>query len=111
MVTLVVAAEPIPLETDASGVVRVRQTRIPLDTVVGAFDDGATAEEIVQQYPTLQLPDVYAIITYYLRHRDEVSAYLREREERAAIVRREYERRADPSGIRARLLARRAAQR
>src|SRR5436305_5627030 len=86
--SLVVDAEPVPLVTDASGVVRLQGTRVPLDTVVGAFDDGATAEEIIQQYPSLQLADVYAVLTYYLRHRVEVAAYLDEREQRAGEVRR-----------------------
>ena len=107
---LVVNAEPVPLVSDAFGVVRVKNTRVPLDTIVGAFDDGATAEEIVQQYPTLRLDDVYAVLTYYLRHREEVAQYLRERELRAGEIRRENERRFDPIGVRERLLARRAAQ-
>lgn len=107
---LTLTAEPVPLVTDASGVVRVRDTRVPLDTVVSTFDDGATAEEIVQQYPTLQLADVYAVLAYYLRHREEVIQYLHGRELRADEVRRENERRFDPSGVRERLLVRRAAQ-
>lgn len=40
---------PLPLETSADGVIRVRGTRITLDTVWAAFNEGATAEEIVQQ--------------------------------------------------------------
>lgn len=38
---------------DADGVVRVAGTRVTLDTVVAAFEEGATAEEIAQQYPSL----------------------------------------------------------
>ena len=76
-----------------------------------AFERGATAEEIVQQYPTLHLADVYVIIGYYLRHRAEVAAYLREREARAAEVRRQVERRSPQAGIRDRLLARQAGRR
>lgn len=50
----------VPLETTADGVVRVRGTRIPLDTVVTAFHLGATPEEIAQQYSPLDLADIYA---------------------------------------------------
>lgn len=57
--------ETLPLEMDAHGVIRVGKTRVTLDTVVAAFDEGATAEEIVQQYPTLLLADVYSVIGYY----------------------------------------------
>jgi uncharacterized protein (DUF433 family) len=42
--------ERVPIQTDADGVVRVAGTRVTLDTIVGAFDAGATAEEIAQQY-------------------------------------------------------------
>src|SRR5437879_2771123 len=41
---------------------RVGQTRVPLDTVVYAFNQGASPEEIVMSYPTLELGDVYAIV-------------------------------------------------
>ncbi|HEX5415730.1 MAG TPA: DUF433 domain-containing protein [Chloroflexota bacterium] len=104
---LELAAEPVPLETDRDGVVRVRGSRVTLDTVVAAFRRGATAEEIVQQYPSLALADVYAVIAYYLRRRPEVEAYFQERNEQAARVRQENERRFDPAGVRERLIARR----
>ena len=105
------AAEPVPLTTWDDGVTRVAKTRVTLDTVVAAFLNGATAEEIVFRYSTLDLADVYAVIAYYLRHRDEVDAYLGERARQRAAVRRENEARFDPAGVRERLLARRARQR
>ena len=99
--------ERVPIHTDAEGVVRVAGTRVTLDTLVAAFDAGATAEEIAQQYASVSLPDVYSVITYYLRHKADVSAYLEKRQEQAAAVRAEVERHFPPSGIRERLLARR----
>lgn len=99
--------ERVPIHTDPDGVVRVASTRVTLDTIVVAFDAGATAEEIAQQYPSVPLPDVYSVITYYFRHKTEVSAYLQRREDEAAAVRREVERRFPPADIRERLLARR----
>jgi uncharacterized protein (DUF433 family) len=110
MAALSLADEPLPLRLDSHGVVRVGGTRVSLDTVVEAFRDGATAEEIVQQYSTLDLGDVYAAIAYYLRHRPEVDAYLTERRRQREAVRAENEARLDPHGIRDRLLARRAAR-
>jgi hypothetical protein len=53
--TLAIAASPPPLRTDADGVVRVGTTRVSLDTLIAAFLEGATAEEITQQYPSLSL--------------------------------------------------------
>lgn len=102
-----VAPEPVPLLADADGVARVGGTRVTLDTVVAAFRTGATAEEIAQQYPSVELVDVYAVLTYYLRHKREVDEYLRARENQAAQLRAANEERFDPVGIRDRLLARR----
>ncbi len=99
--------ERVPIHTDAEGVVRVAGTRVTLDTIVGAFDTGATAEEIAQQYSSVPLADVYSVITYYLRHKAEVCVYLQRRERQADEVRAEVERRFPSSGLRERLLARR----
>ncbi len=105
--SMTIDPQPVPLSRDADDVIRIGGTRVTLDIVVESFIEGATAEEIVHQYPTLQLADVYAVISYYLRHRSEVEVYLRTRSELAAKVRRENESRFDPHGIRDRLLARR----
>jgi uncharacterized protein (DUF433 family) len=104
---LTVVAERAPLNTDSEGVVRVGGTRVTLDTVVRAFQDGATPETIVDQYPSLDLGDVYLVLGYYLRHRDEVNSYLEQRRQSSAAVRRENEARFSPVGVRERLLARR----
>lgn len=104
---LVLTTDPIPLMTDADGVAYVSSTRVTLDTVITAFLEGATAEEVGEQYPSLQLSDVYSVIGYYLRHKAEVDAYLLERQHRATKVRQEAERRFNPVGIRDRLEARR----
>lgn len=105
--SLLVTAEPAPLVTDVDGVVRIGASRVTLDTLVAAFREGMTAEGIVEQYPSMQLADVYTVIGYILRHTEQVDAYLRDRERLAAEVRRENEARFDPAGIRERLLARR----
>lgn len=107
---LVPTADSIPLITDAHGVVRINKTRVTLDTVVTAFLEGATAEEIKEQYPSLQLSDIYSAIGYYLRHQAEVNVYLRERQQLASEVQQEAERRFHPIGVRDRLLARRNQQ-
>ena len=105
--TLTITAAPPPLTIDADGVVRVANTRVTLDTVVAAFHHGATAEEIAQQYPSLMLADVYAVISYYLQRRAEVDAYVQQRREQGARIRGDTESRFDPAGVRAGLLARR----
>jgi len=108
--TLKITTETVPLVTDVDGVIRVGKTRVTLDTIISAFLDGATAEEITHQYPSLDLADVYSVIAYYLRRRADVDAYLQRRREQAEEIRKQNESRFDPSGIRERLLARRASR-
>ncbi len=108
--SLAVETEPLPLTTDAGGTVRIAGTRVTLDTVVEAFNEGLTAEEIAQQYPVLDLADVYAVIGYYLHHRQQVQVYLEERERTAAELRRRIEAELPSTGFRERLLARRRAR-
>ena len=98
--------ETIPLEVNADGVVRISGTRVTLDTLIAAFSEGATAEEIAQQYPSVPLADVYSVLGYYLRRPSEVQSYLDRRRADAERVRAENEFRNDPAGVRQRLMAR-----
>ncbi len=87
-------SETIPLTRDADGTVRVGCTRVTLDVLMEAYDQGATPEQIVQKFGELKIDDVYAVITYYLRHQEDVRAYLVERERRADVLEKEI--RSDP---------------
>lgn len=107
--TVFTPTETIPLETDANGVIRVSHTRVTLDTIVVAFNEGATAEEIAQQYPSVPLADVYSVVGYYLRRHAEVEDYLRQRRQQAEDTRQRNETRFKPLGVRERLMARRAS--
>jgi uncharacterized protein (DUF433 family) len=101
-------AIPPPL-TSKDGVIRVQGTRVSLETIVYAFDRGASPEEIVESYPTLDLAATYAILAYVLQNREEVDRYVERRRAEAEHLRTEIERRFPAEGIRARLTARRAA--
>ena len=96
-----------PIAPDSDGVLRVSGTRVTVDTIVEAFEEGAAAEEIASQYPVVPLPDVYAIIAYYLHHRSEIDAYLAAR--RIAQTEAHAASRGAPAAatVRERLLARR----
>jgi uncharacterized protein (DUF433 family) len=106
--TLPFEAEHPPLREVEGGAVRVGKTRISLDLIVEQYYNGMTPEDIVSAYDTLDLADVYAVISYYLRHRKEVDAYMKRREKEAEELRAliESER---PRISREILLARRAA--
>jgi uncharacterized protein (DUF433 family) len=66
---------------DEHGVYRVGETRVSLDSVVIAFRDGASAEAIHGQYPSLTLEQVYGAVAYYLGHMDEVDRYLEQQDQ------------------------------
>jgi uncharacterized protein (DUF433 family) len=103
-------AKPPPLRLHVDGNLLVGGTRVPLDTVVGEYADGASAEEIVRQYDSLRLSDVHAVISYYLENRTAVEEYLAERRRLAEEVRSENEARFPMTGVRERLLGRRSQQ-
>ena len=96
----------VPLSTDEAGVLRIAGTRVSFDSVIYAFEEGATPEEIVQQYPTLNLADAYSVLSYYLQNRAEVEKYLEQRKVQRQEVKKEIESRFNPHGLRERLLAR-----
>ena len=53
-----------------------------LDSVVASFQQGHSPETIQQQYPALNLEEVYGAIAWYLANAEEVVRYL----ERQATV-------------------------
>lgn len=104
-----VQVSPIPLRADEHGVMRVGQTRVRLDTVITAWRQGDSPEQIVDNFDVLDLADVYAVISYYLHHRVEVEEYMTRNQQQGERLRAEHERRFPSTGLRERLLARRAA--
>ena len=98
-----------PLRRDRSGALRVGSTRVLVELVLQAFQDGCTPEGIVQRYPTITLAEAYAVIAYYLGHRGDLDAYMAEREaEGDRVQQRVQGAQGDLAEFRGRLLARRA---
>lgn len=84
----------------------VPNTRISLDALVAAFKRGKTPEVSHDSYESVSPADVYAIFTYYLRHRSEVEAYLAQQEREGAEIQARIEAEHPLSdGLRAKLLA------
>jgi uncharacterized protein (DUF433 family) len=108
--TLTLERPVVPITINQQGVALVTGTRVPIDTVITAFRQGDTPEEIAQHFPTVTVADAYAVIAYYLQHQAEIEAYLAERQQRRDALRTTTEREhLDPHGLRARLLARHAS--
>ena len=99
----------LSLASDEHGVVRVAGTRVTLDTIIGAYKQGRSAEEIAQDYPSVPKSAIYGTIAYYLSAQEDVDAYLRARKDQAERVRAEVERWSPSTGRRQRLLQRRTA--
>ena len=101
-----IRAIPPPLQFDAHGVCRVASTRVTLLTLIDAFHEGDTPEEIYQEYPAVSLGDVYAVIAFYLGRRDEIDGYLETVRAHEAQVIQQIKSRSPLAEIRRRLLAR-----
>lgn len=86
-----------PLRVDEAGAVRVGESNVLLDVVLYDFHQGMSPAEIVEDLPTLTLPDVYGAIFYYLTEPDVVKTYLARREAGAAAMRKLAEERLKPS--------------
>ncbi len=56
--------------------IRVKGTRVGIETVLDDYLNGASPEEIAARYRSLTLEQVYATLTYYLRNKTTVDAYL-----------------------------------
>ncbi len=84
-------AEQVPLRINADGVALIGQTRVSLETVITAFHRGDSPEQIVDSFDVLGLADVYAVIAYYLNHREEVDEYIRQQHAEANQIREEIE--------------------
>mgnify|MGYP001386504218 CR=1 FL=1 len=100
---MIAILEPEPLEvplwTDERGKIRVKGTRVLLELVIHAFNQGESAEEIVDSYPTLKLSSLYAVLAYYLDHRAEVNAYILQSEEAVEQIQREVEASYSPEAL------------
>ena len=96
----------VPLTRWKDGSIRVVGSRVTMDVIVHNYKQGATAEQIQEDFPTLALRDVYGVIAYYLDHAEAVEDYLRERRQEAAEIRQTLESEFPSDALRERIRAR-----
>lgn len=84
-VTLPLAAEAPPLRWDEAGrTYRFVDSRITLHHFLRRRAAGLSPEQLAEEMTTIELPDVYAVLAYCLRHPAEIAAYMRHCDEREA---------------------------
>lgn len=100
----------VPLYEDPPGVLRVGDSRVLLELVIRAFQHGESPEGIVRSYGTLDLADVYAVVSRYLANPAPFDDYLRQCDDQAEAVRREIEQSQGPGVSKQELLTRARAK-
>jgi len=96
-------AQKVPLNTSKDGSIRIAGSRVGLEDIVHEFKNGATAEQIHEDFPSVSLRDITAVIAYYLDNKREIENYLRRRRNREVIVRRSIEAKLDTTALRSKL--------
>lgn len=82
MTTTLTEIEPVTyaVQTEHGGW-RVAGTRILLESIIYAYREGKTPEEIVAEFsPSLTLEQVHGATAFYLRYRDRLDKYMSETE-------------------------------
>jgi uncharacterized protein (DUF433 family) len=106
------STQTLPLRLTEDGTIRIVGSRVSLDSVIYNYKIGASAEQIAQNFPGLDLADIYATIAYYLNHVEAVEEYLRQQEVEGDEVQKRIESdpqyRKESAELRARLYARKA---
>ena len=95
-----------PLHQDETGPIRVKGSRITLDTIIHCFQIGDTVEEIQDNFPTLTILQVESVIAWYFANQQGADEYLRKREIEAAESERQTRLEYDHVALKERLLKR-----
>ena len=59
----------------------IRNTKIPVWTLVSLRQQGATEQELLRNYPSLTLNDLTTVWGYYYNHKSEIDLTITEMEE------------------------------
>lgn len=82
--------------------IRVKGTRIGIETILDDYFEGISPEEIAARYRSLSLEQVYATITFYLHNRKKIDDYLNSWHQYSKEA--QQEQKIHPSSIKKRLL-------
>ncbi|MCX7838812.1 MAG: DUF433 domain-containing protein [Anaerolineae bacterium] len=74
------------------GRIRIEGTRITVNQIVALYKQGYTPEEIADQYPQLNLAQIYAALAYYHANKEEIESDLAAEKYEAEEAEKEYQR-------------------
>lgn len=97
------------LTYDAEGYIHVAGHRIGLQDLVYYYNEGQSAEALVETFPTLSLALIHKLIAFYLDYRGEVDTYIARCEVEMAQQRAATPNGPDLAELRRRLAAKQAA--
>jgi uncharacterized protein (DUF433 family) len=80
--------DTVPLvQLEKNGAVRVRNSRVTLETIVHRMQMGDTAEEINDGFPTVSVSTIKEILAWYFDNKAEADEYLQQVEEEGEKLR------------------------
>lgn len=77
----------VPLVQLETGGIRVRNSRVTLETIVHRMQMGDTAQEINDSFPTVSVTIIKEILAWYFENKAEADEYLQQVEEEGEKVR------------------------
>ena len=81
----------VPLVQLETGGVRVRNSRVTLETIVHRMQMGDTVEEIHDSFPTVSVTQIKEILAWYYDNKADADEYLQEIDELLRRLRQEAE--------------------
>jgi len=87
--------DSVPLVQWEDGSVRVQNSRVTLDTIVGRMQRGDTAEEIHESFPTVSVAQINGILAWYFANKAEADEFLEQNEAEAEKMRLEIQSRPE----------------
>ena len=83
--------DTVPLVQLENGAVRVRNSRVTLETIVIRMQGGDTIEDIHRKYPTVSVSQIKDILAWYFDNKAEADEYLQQLEEETEEIFRRIE--------------------
>ena len=76
-----------PYFDEEDGALRIKGTRVGIEPIVAAFQEGESPDQIAQEFPTVTLAQVYGAIAYYLDNKQVVDDDMAESQRELETIR------------------------